>query len=607
MREQHDQDLGQDRASALVAMSVALTRQFQQAGQNAPNSRELADEAIRYGEQARAALAPEDLRRPAISYRLGNVLAIRRTALGGADGDQDQAISAFDEFLAAPGVPAEHAQLARFWLGYLLMVRAMRLPMPGFGKLPDQHSLLALMAGFEPAAGAADDIARAVGFFGQVLDGDIPDPRLRRMATAMRAMAELMQTILISPPGAAPADPLAMLGLAMRALQALAPGDPGHLELTGLYAWLNAEYIREHQIADPDGSALRALEETASQVGPGHMLHAVLQLELGLTTAHHARQAAGEDLRTAAGHIARARAEMAEWPQHPLYDDSLRVLAGALLSSAAWEPDDAAIEKVIGLAGQLLSDRDPADTVGVGKDTYLMGMAHALRAVRGQRPEDWTTATDELHQALTMIPRDDPLAGTMLATYGAVLNDHYQHRGSLADAHLAQSVMRQASEILQAADGQPLDSLDTLNLTGLRGTCRIVLAFRNQDLAELAAGRSEVEHALAGLPDSYPWRSRLTAGRGLGRIASGMWQQDFAEIRDGLADLAAAAEAMQVDEGSRAGFRIIGAAAAIIDGRSGRTWTPFARGSISSPSSWDNRNSRDVNGCKLSPSWACAI
>ena len=568
MSAQHEHETDADQAEALIAMSAALTRQFQQAGQGAPNWRELADEAISYGAKARAALAPDDPRRAPVSYRLGNVLAIRRTALGGAESDQDEAISAFDEFLALPGAAAEQGQLARFWLGYLLMVRAMRLPMPGYGRTPDQRSLLSLMANFKPADGAAEDIARAVGFFGQVLDGEIPEPQLRRIATAMRAMAELMQTILISPPGAAPADPLAMLGVVMRAFQALAPGDPGHMELAGMHAWLNAEYLREHQLPDPDGAAMRALEETASQVGPGHMLHAVLQLELGLTTAHQARQAGGEQLRTAAEHVSRARTEMADWPDHPLYDDSLRMMAGTMLSSTAWEPDEASIKQVIRLARQLLADRDPSDTAGIAKDTYLLGMALTLRAVRGRQADDWTAATNELYKALTLIPRDDPLAGTMLATYGAVLNDHYQYRGSLADAHAAQSVMEQASKILaEAPDGQPLDNLDALNFTGLRGACRIALAFHSRDPAELAIGRAEVERALAGLPDTYPWRSRLIAGRGLARIASGIWQGDYAGVRDGLADLSSASEVMQVDEGSRRGFEVIGAVTTVLDGR----------------------------------------
>jgi hypothetical protein len=568
MSAQREHEADADQAEALIAMSAALTRQFQQAGQGAPNWRELADEAISYGAKARAALAPDDPRRGPVSYRLGNVLAIRRTALGGSESDQDEAIGAFDEFLALPGGTAEQGQLARFWLGYLLMVRAMRLPMPGYGRVPDQRSLLSLMASFKPAPGAAEDIARAVGFFGQVLDGEMPEPQMRRIATALRAMTELMQTILISPPGAAPADPLAMLGVIMRAFQALAPGDPGHTELAGMHAWLNAEYLREHQLPDPGGAAMRALEETASQVGPGHMLHAVLQLELGLTTAHQARQSGGERLRTAAEHVSQARAEMGDWPDHPLYDDSLRVMAGTMLSSAAWEPDEASIKKVISLARQLLADRDPADTAGIAKDTYLLGMALTLRAVRGRQAEDWTAATNALYRALTLIPRDDPMAGTMLSTYGAVLNDHYQYRGSLADAHVAQSVMEQASKILaEAPDGQPLDNLDALNFTGLRGACRIALAFRSHDPAELAIGQAEVERALAGLPDTYPWRSRLIAGRGLGQIASGIWQGDYAAVRDGLADLSSAAEVMQVDQGSRGGFEVIGAVATVLDGR----------------------------------------
>ena len=571
-------ETGPDHVHDLVSMSAALTRQLQQAGLGAPDWDQLAGEAISYSQRALGAVGAADPRRRTVAFNLGLLLLMRRISSESHADDQDAAIDAFEDFLASPDLAADGQQaedrpdVARLALGWLLMFRAMRLTAPGLTppsgpsqQLDLQRAIVAAMAGFSPAPGAADDIVRAVEALGRVAASATAPAQLRDMAKILYAGAKMVQATMF-PSGEA--DMGALLGLISQAAQATGAGTPGRTEMMGLHAWLNAEHVRTSGIDDSDDAARDELEAATAAITPGHMLNAVLRLELGLTTVYRAQRAGGENLHQAAEHIAQAREEMVGWPSHPMYDDSLRLLTGTLLTATAWEPSPGGIEKTINLARQLLADRDPSDLAGLARDTHLLGMAYAIRAAREQRQEDWTAATGQMHQALTMIPADDPMRGSMLGVYAAVLNDHYQMRGSLADAEASQHLFDQLAGILDrpGAD-QGFEAHDVLSLTGLRGVCRVSLAWRTQDLAMLYRGKAEIQRALDGLPETYPWRSRLLVGLGLAEVASGVLRVDYARIRDGVALLTEAADAMQVDRGSRLGFRAVGALAQVMDGR----------------------------------------
>jgi hypothetical protein len=558
---------GPNRSSTLVSMSAALTRQVKQAGLNAPGSEQLSREAIRYGRLALAALGPADPRRGHVLFDVGNLLAIRRVAMTGETSDQDAAIETFEEFLSMPGRSRGDSEITWFWLGLLLMFRSMRLPAAAPGRPPDHRDIIRLMAGYEPGPGATADVARAATYLEELLSGEAAHPPLQRMAAGVHAMTRLMQATMS--PGQQPPGFPEILGLIQSASRAMTPEDPGHPELVALHAWLKAEDVRLGDRDDPGDEALHALEQSAGGITPGHMLHAVLNLELGLTTAYRAqREGGGERLRRATEFTEQARAELADFPDHPMYEDSLRQLAGLLASSTAWDPEPGAIDKVGDLAQMLLRDRDPADTAGVAKDTYLLSMAQMLRAARSHRPADLAAAADSLHRALTLLPPDDAMAPTMLATFGALLNDRYQIRGALADAEAAQFMFGAADRILAAQPGQSrAGDRDLATSRGLRGVCRIALAWRTQDAGEMAMGQAEILEALEALPDGYAWRSRLISGLGMSKLMLGALRADYSSIQEGIAALAEAAAAGQVDAGSRAGLRAVGALALVMDGR----------------------------------------
>ncbi len=557
-----------DQLAALVELSSVLTRRFTAQGIDAPDAAGRAAAAIDACRRAHAALGGRDERRAGVAFRWANLLAIRRVALGGPDGDADAAITLFEEFLTAPEPSPGDAEIANFWIGLLLMFRVMRLPTQGLGNPPDQRALMALMAGFKLEPDAAADVTRAVACFGRLVDAEPAHPPLQRIATSMHAMASMFE--MINAPAAEGMDMPRILALVGRASAALAADDPGRPELVALHAWLNADHVRSAGIADADGAVIRELQEASGLIPPEHMLHAVLQLELGLSSAHQAqRSGSAQDMRNAPRLIEAAHKDMEGWPGHPLYDDSLRQLAGVLTSSTAYEPTADGIEKVINLARRALAGRDLADVPGVAKDTYLLGMALTLRAERTQRPEDWAEAMSHLHRALTLIPASDPLATTMLATFGAALNDRYQLRGGLEDAEAARLILDRAGDILAVGRhaSDRVEDHELLTTVGIRGVCRTALAWRMHDMAALGRGAEEIKQALDGLPEEYPWRSRLLSGLGLNKIAHGVAVGDVTDIRAGVAALTEAAAIMAIDAGSRASIRAVGGMAHIIDGR----------------------------------------
>ena len=570
MNDHTDGQPGQ--ADQLVAMSTMLTRQLQLAGVNAGHAPALADDAIDYTRRTRAALGADDPRCVTMTFNLGLLLVIRRIVFHGSTGDHDEAIGLLQDYLAAldpAAIPDDKHDVARVALGWLLVSRALQLPDPASAlRSPDmQMALVSQMTGFSPGPAGARDIARAITVLDPVVANPAAPRDIKAAATVALAGATVLHDVL-APPGGAAADPLTALSGLMQAVRSLEPGVPGRMELLGLHAWLSAEHIRTSGIIDTDGTAQRALEESAAQVTPGHMLHAVLELELGLSAVYRAQHFGGEHLSEAAEHVTRAHTELADWRDHPMYDDSLRVMTGTILTAAAWEPTPAAIEKAIGLAELLRKERDPADTAGMARDTYLKGMAHLLRAYRREQLADWETAASELHDALSQVPENDPMRPMMLATYAALLNDHSQLHGSLADGEAVQKLFNELGKALDQSDEDvAFSASDILTMTGMRGVCRVGLAWRTRDLRQLYLGETEIEQALAGLPDHYPWRSRLVAGLGMAMVATGVLRMDYARIQAGGTALAEAAEEMRVDKGSRLMFQAVGALAQVMNGR----------------------------------------
>ena len=564
-----------DHVFDLVAMSTALSLQLRQAGIDAPGARQLADDAIGYSRKARAELGAADPRRATVAFNLGLLLVIRQISFPGIDtSDQDEAIEAIEDYLtvmAAAAAPPGHSDgqpdAARATLGWLLVARGLRLPDAGeLSKRPDLHmAIIERLHDFTPTPDNVRDVARAVEVLRDVRASPTAPPDIKTMVLLAWVGASILN-IMFS--GGSLAEVLATLSGVIEEMRSLPAGTPGRLEVLGLFTWLTADYVRTSASPDPDGTALRDLAETASQVTPGHMLHAILQLELGLSTAYHVQQHGGDGLPAAAEHVARARAEMAGWPSHPMYDDSLRQLAGTLLTATAWKPRPEGIERVLDLARMLVADRVPADAAGAARDTYLLGMAYLLRASRGQQLADWEAATREMRAALARVPAADPMRPVMLATYAAALNDHFQMHGQLADAEMAGMLFDEISDVLgQPSGDQAFSAHDLFFLVGMRGVCRVSLGWQKRDLSELYQGEADIRRTLAGLPDHYPWRSRLQSGLGLAEMATGLLRRDYARIAAGAAAIVAAAQEMQVDEGSRLALRAAGALAQVMDGR----------------------------------------
>ncbi|MDL4815007.1 CHAT domain-containing protein [Actinomadura opuntiae] len=575
-----------DRPDALAALGRALSKSASFGAGDAPDAADRAAEAIALYREGVACVPPDDARLPALRFELGNLLAIRYLRVAGAEADRDEAIDLFEQCLAddpdavrpkpetEPETGAWSAgwrlQTAGVWLGVLLMFRVLRLPVPLGERPPDLYDLAPLMTGL--SAIDSPDVQRAVAVLTRFADADDIDPELGRVAVVLRAVAVLFQVYNTAEED--DVDLSRAMALLDQAGERLDEGDPGHREVVGLSVFLEADARRERGEQGPPDPRMVADLERAIELEPGDMLKAALEMQLGaarmqswLRTGDPADLAEGPELVERAHEHMRARGD-----DHPLYEDGLRWLAGLTMGVTAFQPTPGGVEKVISLAEQVRARRDPGDRDGRAKDTYLLGMATMLKAALTGGQDDWTRASRLLETALRDIRDEDPLAVTMLTTYGSVLLDRHTRRGGIEEAEAARRYLERAEVICRTRRPPDGDEFEWRTVQGLLGAVTATCAWRDGDEDGLRRAVENLREAQRALPGTYPWRSRLDMelGRALMRQADVLLRAGAGEAldaaREGAALLAAAMDADAIDAGNRQALRAVGGLARVLDG-----------------------------------------
>ena len=463
-----------------------------------------------------------------LANALGRQLAARYFRGGAGDDVRDEAIDLLDEALTVPHDDATVTHVAR---GTLLFFRAMPI-----------------------APGADPDGGKAAAITTALLSGTLATPQRRADSALVRAHMEWVSAH--EPPGAevrtvaeamivaldllgGDTDPLRLLGSLARLGPAMATLGPGRQALVEL---LSAE------LADAGPQRLLpAFDAVLRQLPAGHRLRPVLLAEAGVVIAR--RGAVAELPETLAG-LPAALADALDQVRDddPLRDETVRRLAGLLVTSTAYTGNAESVTRVAELADRLVAES------GSGRDRFLRALTLVLRGRLADDPDDLRAAAEDLQSALATLPADDELRPTATAMLGVLLHDQHLGQGELLNAEAS-------AAFLAAADGPAgADERAVIRMAGLMS--RTVLAFRRQDRAELDAVVLELEDGLAALDDRYPWRSRLDAMLGLAYLAQGDLRRGSERLRRADADLL-------VEQSGRRVLRAAAEIADLVDGRAG--------------------------------------
>lgn len=556
-----------ERPGALAALAKALARCAMTSGAADPDAQARAEEAAALYEEAIAGADPTG--RLPLRFELGCLLAARHLRISGAAADRDAAIAVFEECLAADGLAPWQTQTSGVWLGVLLMFRVLRLPVPVGADPPDLADLFPAMSGLEVTD--PEDVRRAVAVLNRFAEAEDVEPELGRIAVGLRAVAVLFQVYNTADEDAV--DLPRALALLDQAGDRIGEGNPGFREVFGLSAWLRADARAESDPQSPPDPGLVADLQRAVELEPGELLRSLLQMHLGVANAQSWLRSGDPEQLAAGPELMERTWERMRESEHPLYEDGLRRFAGLLLGTTAFQPSPEGVEKVLSLAQEVAARRDPGDRNGAAKDTYLLGMATLLRAALTGAQDDWSRASELLEEALAGIDDDDPLAVTMLSTYGATLMDRYTRRGGLEEAEAAQRYLARAERIHQSRREPGADEFEWRTTQGLLGAAAAQWAWRRGDAEALHRSVRDMRDAREALPATYPWRSRLDMelGRAL-LVQADLASRDLADkdvmdmAREGIALLESALDNPAIDTGNRHALISVGGLARVLDG-----------------------------------------
>ena len=448
---------------------------------------------------------------------LGLRLAARYLGEGAAEGDRDEAVDLLGEALT---VAHDDVTRTHVVLGTLLFFRAVPIRPDATGDQSGEQAMaivMALLGGQMAEPGRRADRDRARSHMGWVVRHEPAGTPVRQAAEAMIAGLDIF--------GGAPVD-----------LAALAGFGPLPASLLTLY-----QATTEDGTGQELGSALTAV---LRQLPAGHALRPVILAEAGTLLAR--RSPAG--LPEALTGLMPALIETLD--DDSLRGETVRALAGLLVSASAQTGDRSGVDRSVELADRLAAES------GDGRDQFLRALALTLRGRTRGSMDDLRAAVAALVSALETLPADDELRPAATAMLGTLLSDRHLLQGLRSDADAGLALLGAAQAVLDPA---VVDST-VVRLAGLMS--RTVLAIRHGGRAELDAVIAELEHSI---DRDYPWRSRLEAGLGLAYLVRGGPD----DLRRGIDRLRRADTELAVEVSGRAALRAAGALADLLDGEPG--------------------------------------
>ena len=313
----------------------------------------------------------------------------------------------------------------------------------------------------------------------------IPDiaslpPELQPMLAMLRVIAPLLD-----PDSASPADLAQVADLA-----ATAPQVPG-AELFKLVALLLDTGTGAPRIAE--------LEAALAGLTGDHLVAPVLRHDLARELIANTGETGLAGLRRATELLEQAANGVA--PDHPLHDETRRMLAGALVSVAGTDATAESRARAEQVAAEVLARPGADDPDRRGPDLFLRSLVGLLRGVGGSE-QDGRAAVGDLVAAIDALPPGHALRPVAVGQLGAVLADRHLTRGMLDNREAARHLVDEARAAAHDAELQAF-------LTTVAAVGRVHEVVGSGDGAAVTAAADGLRAALAGLPPGHPLRANF--------------------------------------------------------------------------------------------------
>ncbi|SDT17377.1 CHAT domain-containing protein [Actinoplanes derwentensis] len=460
---------------------------------------------------------------------LGRQLFLRHFQQRSGTADRDEAAERLDESLTRPQ-SVQDATVTHVGLAALLLFRALPIPVGGdpFGAAGISLGM-ALMRGELNTPESAADRRRVAAHLAWVVEHQPPEADIRAVAEALLAVLGIFD-----------GHGLAGIPAAFAKLPRLGQGLDELVDL--VRTWNDDDH-------DQLGAAFDAV---LRQLPAGHRLRPMIVAEAGALLAQRGHVGGLPSALAGMHGVIRDSLEAVQ-PDDPLRAETLRRLAGLLLSGAAHQGDMDSVAPILRVADTLIAAG--GDPVTVGRDRFLRAMALTLRGRLRNDPDDLRAAVHDLQAAVRAVPPTDDLHSAITGMLGALIHDRHLTAGVRADGDAAR-------ELLDAvADHEPMAAY-------AGAMSRAIAAVQRRDRAELDASVTELTGHLAALPADYPWRSRFDAALGLAHLSRLTVGGDRDDLRLGLDGLRRAGAELAVEMSGRPALKAAAALAGLLDGLS---------------------------------------
>jgi hypothetical protein len=464
------------------------------------------DARIAAAEEATGLLPAGSAEHRAAKVSLATALAARYVQLSGLAGDAERADRLAQQVLADPAVTADQRQSMSMVAMTLTMMRVTpAAALRGGGAGLDAEALRRTEQWRAENEGSTltDGLAQLTAQIASIEDIESLPPQIQSALKMITAATGLLSDVA-QPEWTGTVPPVVTAQL-RDAVDSAPEGVPGTDLLRGLVVW-----VEGFDRADERRSRVSELEATITTLPEDALLTPVLQADLAAAVVR-SPDLGGVGAASRVTELLRHAVE-GMGPEHPLYAETVRMLAGGLVASAAETGGVGSVEEAERIAGQVLAG-DAAADVDRAERMFLS----ALIALLPGSTRDVGSALSELVTCIELLPSQNPLRAIALGQFGAALADRSLVAGLLEDSTTAASLLDRAI----AAAG-PNDDAGSL-LACVSGVVRVNAALHRDDSTRLATAAAELRLAFSGMPITHPFRAN--AGLVLAvaelRIASG--------------------------------------------------------------------------------------
>jgi hypothetical protein len=432
----------------------------------------------------------------AARVRLAASLGARYAQHGGADGDRALADQIAQDVLADESATVAERQsmsMLRATLTMLTVTPAAALR--GHGSGLDSEALRRTEQWRQTAtdSGVLNGLSALMGQLDAIEDTESLPPQIRSSLAMVRAAMGLLADVE-RPDWDGQVAPEVSAEL-REAVESAHPEVPGLALMRGLATWVGAPASPAEQIAD--------LQAAIADLAGDQFLAPLLRRDLARALLSGPETGGGPDaLDRVTELLEQAAGGLPE--DHPSYQETVRMLAGALVAVAASDPTAERLARAQEVAARAVL-RDTAAGTDRGPALFLRSLAGLLRGL-ADAGRDSAPAVNDLVEAIAALPVEHPLRPVAIGQLGAVLADRHLMDGLLDNADASVYVLGRAVEAVSMGSDDGTGAF----IACIAAVAQVNRAMRLDDAAATAEGARRLREGLAGLPVDHPMRANVT-------------------------------------------------------------------------------------------------